>query len=504
MPIARDQIPAHLALLTFAGLLIFVGVHHEPWFDEAQAWLIARESTPWSLVTRGVRYEGTPALWHALLWTVQRLGLPYGGLWLVSSSLAVAGASLVLYKSPFPLWMRIGLIFSYFFAYQYAVVARSYALDLLLLPLLAWLFERRLQRPLVYGAVLGLLANANAHSFMLAGILALEFAWSARHRLLKGDIRIFAGGLLFSALALAAVFQAWPPKDINFIIPRKGDNPFLNTLILFSEAFIERGDIFSLKSPTLPWRIAGMTLTMAVLIPCVPLWFKARRLPLTIYLMGALITFSVLKYGNFWHAGIIFLTFVFCLWISWAHRTEPPLWAQRWLPVSLAGLLAFQVWCAGAAGFRDVLTPYSAAPAMARAVIDHRARHPGERVGVAGFKAFAILPWMPTNVFANYEGGAAHPAYYLWRMGEDPIPGLNEPLWRKMAAAGYDRLLLSTFNVMGFNGPARYIIDAWRAGYCPTAVFKGAMVWKTYALETDDMMIFDRCAPQPVRHKISP
>ena len=497
MSIAWNRIAAPLALFVFAILLVVVGVNHEPWFDEAQAWLIARDSTPWSLVMKGVRYEGTPALWHGLLWLMQRFGLPYGGLWLVSSTLAFSGAWIVVYKSPFPFWLRIGLIFSYFFAYQYSVVARSYALDLLFLPLLAWLFQGRLTRPLLYMLSLGLLANTNAHSFMLAGVLAMEFAWSARKLVLAADRRIIAAILIFGLFAIAAIFQAWPPKDINFIIPKKGDNPFLNTVVLFTEAFIERGDVWSIARPSLPWRIVGMALTAAVIVPCTLLWLKAGRLPLALCLFSALIAFSVLKYGNLWHAGIIFLTFVFCLWISWAHRAEPPLWSRRWLTAALAGLVAFQVWCAAAAGIRDVSTLYSAAPATAKAVIAIRLQHPETRIGVAGFKGFAILPWLPGNVFANYEAGAAHPSYYLWRRGEAPIPGLNEALWRQTAAAGYDHLLLSTFNVMGFNGPARYILDAWRAGYCPASVFRGAMVWKSYALETDDMVIFDRCPPLP-------
>jgi hypothetical protein len=46
-----------------------------------------------------------------------------------------------------PFWLRGGIIFSYFIAYQYAVVARSYALDLLLIPLIAATFASRFNRP---------------------------------------------------------------------------------------------------------------------------------------------------------------------------------------------------------------------------------------------------------------------------------------------------------------------------------------------------------------------
>ena len=496
MPSAWDRHLKPVALATFSCLLILVGAHHEPWFDEAQAWLIARENSPWTLVTQGVRYEGTPALWHGLLWLVQRLGLPYAGLWLVSSSLAFAGAWVVIYKSPFPIWMRIGLIFSYFFAYQYSVVARSYALDLVLAPLLAWLFADRSERPLLYAALIGLLANTNAHSFMLSAVLALEMAWTFRARLLGTDVQAWAAILLYGALALAAVAQAWPPANINFIVPKRGDSPLApiwNTLVFVTEAFVERGDVFSLQAPTWPWRVVGVGLTLAILAPAALLWAQGRRLVLALCLFGVLIAFSALKYGNRWHAGILFLTFVFCLWISWDHRSKSPRWAHLWLNGALVALLVFQVWCAVAAGVRDILTPYSGAGATARSLIDHRRLHPRERIAVAGFKGFAASPWFDANPFANYEAGASRPAYYLWRRSETPIPGLDEPSWRLTAAGGYDRLLLSTFNVMGWNGPARYIIDARQAGYCPTALFRGAMVWKTYAVETDDMMIFDRC-----------
>jgi hypothetical protein len=497
MPFVRNRIAEIVALAVFASLLIVVGAHHEPWFDEAQAWLIAREGAPWWIVTHGVRYEGTPALWHLLLWTVQRLGLPYGGLWLVSSALACGGAWVMLFRSPFPLAMRIGLIFSYFFAYQYSIVARSYALDLLFVPLLAWHFEKRLERPLLYALTLGLVANTNAHSFVLAGVLLLEFAWAARRSLLAGDKRLIGAVALYGGLALAAAIQAWPPRDINFIIRQPGDNPLLHAIVLFTEAFIERGDIWALTGPKDLWRVVGGLLTLAVLIPAAMLWIEGRRIVLAAAMFGGLVAFSALKYGNYWHAGIVFLTFVFCLWIAWDARSALTLPRRRWLTVALSALLGFQVWCAAAAGVRDLATPYSGAPAAARAIVAHRRAHPGETMGVVGFKGFAVQPWFARNAFASYEGGAAKPAYYLWRQAQTPIPGLSEDRWRTVLKGGYDRALLSTFNVMGWNGPARYITDAAVAGYCPTEYYPGGMVWKTYELESDDLMIFDRCPPRP-------
>ena len=495
MSFVRGRIAETIALAIFAGLLIIVGAHHEPWFDEAQAWLIAREGSPLWIMIHGVRYEGTPALWHLLLWTVQRLGLPYSGLWLVSSALACGGAWVVLFKSPFPLVMRIGLIFSYFFAYQYSVVARSYALDLLLLPLLAWRFRARLDHPLLYALLLGLAANTNAHSFVLAGVLALELAWAGRERLWARDERLIGAAFLYGGMALVAVVQAWPPHDINFIIHKSSDNPLLHAMVLFTEAFVERGDVWSLTGPGDLWRVAGGLITLAILIPAAMLWIAGRRIVLATAMFAGLVGFSALKYGNYWHAGIIFLTFVFCLWITWEARSSLRPDRRLWLTGAICALLGFQVWCAAAAGVRDMAKPYSGAPAAARAMAAHRRSHQKETLGVVGFKGFAVQPWFADNLFASYEDGAPRPAYYLWRRAETPIPGLSEDQWKTVLAGGYDRMVLSTFNVMGWNGPARYIADADAAGYCPTEYYPGGMTWKTYELESDDLMVFDRCKP---------
>jgi hypothetical protein len=491
------------ATAAFAVYMLWVswiGAHHQPWFDEAQAWLIARDNGLWSLFAQGVRYEGTAALWHALLFLLQRLGFPYGGLWLISASLCAAGAALVLYRAPFPFWLRVGLIFSYFFGYQYAVVARSYALDALILPLLAVLFPRRTERPLLYGLLLGLMAETNAHSFVLAAALALEWAWAGRDRMLARRSRTLAAVGLYALLALAAVLQAWPPKDINFLIPKPGEDHLMRAAIILSEAFVDRADLWSFTGPSLPWRIGGWGLTLFILAPSAWLWIKARRIDLAAGMFGSLLGFSILKYGNAWHAGVVFLAFLFCLWISWPAVAGLGPRMRLWLTGALAFLVLAQVWDAAAAGLRDRLTAYSPARAVAEAL----RRAPPGRIGVAGFKAFAIQPYFDDNRFANYERGAAKPAYYLWRRGETPIPGLTEATWRATAASGYDRLLLSNFNVMGWNGPARYILDARRAGYCPSALFEGAMVWKTYELERDDMMLFDRCAVHQGTHARSP
>ena len=52
------------AYLLVAGL---GAMHHEPWLDEAQSWLIATRAGSLAEVFRNRTYEGHPPLWHVML-----------------------------------------------------------------------------------------------------------------------------------------------------------------------------------------------------------------------------------------------------------------------------------------------------------------------------------------------------------------------------------------------------------------------------------------------------
>jgi hypothetical protein len=67
----RALLPAALALFVALGL---VGIlHHEMWRDEAEIWLIARDSGSLRELFRNMHTEGHPALWYLLVYTVSRL-----------------------------------------------------------------------------------------------------------------------------------------------------------------------------------------------------------------------------------------------------------------------------------------------------------------------------------------------------------------------------------------------------------------------------------------------
>src|SRR5579862_3245787 len=132
----------YLAAAAYAALLSFTISRHEPWADEAQSWLLARDATLAQLWGRLLHYEGTPGLWQTLLHALIRLGLPYPALGFVSAAFALTSVILVLRYAPFPLYIRLFLPFTYYLCYQYAVIARSYALIAPLLFAIAAIYSR--------------------------------------------------------------------------------------------------------------------------------------------------------------------------------------------------------------------------------------------------------------------------------------------------------------------------------------------------------------------------
>src|SRR5258708_35756342 len=77
--------------------------YHEKWADEAQAWLIARDLDLKTIWFHELRYEGSPGLWHTILWVAQHMfHAGYGALGFIGMAGATAGAALLIFKAPFP------------------------------------------------------------------------------------------------------------------------------------------------------------------------------------------------------------------------------------------------------------------------------------------------------------------------------------------------------------------------------------------------------------------
>src|ERR1700761_2178451 len=154
---STERVVMTAALVMYAAMVAYVVPRHEPWADEAQAWELAKSLGLQSLFGKYIHYECTPGLWHLLLWILARLHVTYSGMHWFSAAIALVSMVTLAVKAPFPLAIRLLMPFTYFFAFQYAVIARSYVLFPMILFGIASVWDRRREHPIVPAILLGLL-----------------------------------------------------------------------------------------------------------------------------------------------------------------------------------------------------------------------------------------------------------------------------------------------------------------------------------------------------------
>ena len=169
--INKDNILNLIIILLYAGITLFIMLHHEPWRDEAQAWLISKNLSI-TEIFQNAKFEGHPCLWHLLLLPFAKLGFPYITLNIISWILMVLTAILVVYKAPFNKFIKICVLLSMPFIYMYTSISRVYSLIAFLIVLLAVLYEKKEEKPCLYGFILLLLANT--HVVMLAMVRCID------------------------------------------------------------------------------------------------------------------------------------------------------------------------------------------------------------------------------------------------------------------------------------------------------------------------------------------
>jgi hypothetical protein len=300
-----DRALAWTAFAVWIAVTAFIAAHHEPWRDEADSWLLARDADPVTFVRRA-SLAGTPSLWYLILLPFARGGAPYEAQKAIHLVIAAASVALILWRSPFPAITRVAAVFSYFFAYEYAVVARSYALSVLLLLLIATWYRERFTHPYRYAIAIALLANTNTHSLFIAAFLGLFYlkersadVSSARERT-GGPLSIMViGGLLAVAqLAAAPGERATTHLHIQFGAPVEA----------LGAAFL----------PRVGWPGAPFAGALTVGVATAWLWKRHRTLVALLWCWYAALALIFIFWwiGGVRHAGLILVPLVAVLWMA--------------------------------------------------------------------------------------------------------------------------------------------------------------------------------------------
>lgn len=300
----RENWFSHLILLIYTVLIFVVISVHEPWADEAQAWLLARDSNLFDLMFKNLRYEGHPGLWYLILVLPSKL-LPYRAISILSGLIAIAGVFVLLYYSPFPKIIKLLLPFSYFIFYQYGVIARSYVLLPILFFLIASVYQDKTTKIYQFTILVCLLAFTSVYtalvaiSIMLIHLIDLIRSRSDLNReLIIKQIKAYLG---FAFTIALIIIQLWQPEDSSFATTYNFD----------IRHFFELSSTVLNKATTEVKYLSAFVLILSLI------WFWRRKL-LLLYLISTLSVLALFstKYYNSWHQGIIFLVWVFVMWVS--------------------------------------------------------------------------------------------------------------------------------------------------------------------------------------------
>lgn len=458
-------------MVAYGSLLALVIPRHEPWFDEAQAWLIARDTDPLGLF-RILPYEGQPGLWQLLLMLPARL-LPYRALNWISGLLGTLGAYVFVRRSPFPLAVKVLVPFTYFFFYQYGVVARNYALLPVVLFSLAAIYPKRHEHPAQFALLLFVLANTSTHGFLIAGtllgILTAEALRDARKHLRRPRrseaLSILLLGLAMGAIALSMI----PPPDRSFATNRAG---MVNPRSVFTSA----GGMLN--------RSMADNRMVLLAVMAASTWFLRSRRVLHLY---ALPTLAVLAFFAFvhnapWQEGVLLLIWIFALWVGLqqeAPASQHDRWSRRAALAAVVVVSLFQINWNIRTAVLDFNYPYSGSRQLASYI--KRSGIENKRIFAFHWASFAVNPYFDRNIFANYKL-PGDPSYWLWSRRNKTVQNPST-----MEELKPDYIVLAV-KIPGSEEDASRVLKSYRM----EAVFQGRMFWKGGALQPEVYVLFQR------------
>jgi hypothetical protein len=454
----RERALAALCLSTYAVLVALTVHRHEPWADEAQSWLLARDSSLLQLWGTLLHYEGTPGLWQTLIHGLIGLGLGYSAYNFVSGILGLAAAYLLLRYAPFPLFIRLLLPFTYYLCYQYAVIARSYALIAPFLFAIAAIYPQVERKPWLTTLLLCLLAGVSVHGFLISVCIWLTlYAPSLLRAETSERKKLVITGLIYWAVLAFFLVCAWPAKDVAF-----AEHRGLSNLRLLPEV----------TKAGLAGALTGYWILALVLIALsLPLLWRGGGWLFFLLSTTAFCLFGTIVYAQLWHFGIVFLAWLFATWIS-AYKT--PATAPAILALAVA--IGFQCYWTATAIRYDWSHAYSGSLAASQ-YLRQAAIASGEIYAI-GYPSVAIQPYFPANIYSDYRGGA----YWDWskqNAADDPA-ALIASSRRELVLVGYKNLSERQHwgNFLAL------------LGYSPLRQFDGGTFWQTHVFEFESYDLY--------------
>lgn len=332
----NKYIPEILALILYMVCMIIIMYFHEPWFDEAQAWLIARDASLKEILFVLPHYEGHPPVWHLILLPFAKMGAPFEfSIKLVSLTFCSIAMGLFIFKAPFKRIVRLTIPFTYFFFYQYGVISRPYCILMLGFILCAMFYKTKEIKPFRFILALGILCSASAYGIILSAGIAIawlieifykDFSINSVKKFFC-DERFFAL-LILLMFNLMLVISITPKPDTYAMANVVKNNDYISRFIYMffvlpgDATYLDICNYFTTKLAVnidSSIGIAGSGIISFLLIA-----FAKRNNKLLLLLIpySFIGVFSTFVYFNPHHVGIITEFFLFIVWICYEGKKE--------------------------------------------------------------------------------------------------------------------------------------------------------------------------------------
>lgn len=322
----------------FVCLISVIAYFHEPWLDEAQAWMIAKEASVWEIFFKIPHTEGHPPLWYLILLPFAKGGVSYEwGIKVIAIVISALSAGILLFCAPFARGIRYLLPFTYFFFYQYGVISRPYGLMLLALVLAACTWKKKDEKPWLFVLSLALLCLSSAYGIVFAGGICIVWLLQIWNRQSLGkfcgdfvrDPRCYA--LLFLLiLAVCLILEIMPGED-TYTGAKYYENGMLFKFLflflampveaLFGQCLTSYASIGNVQY-NLP--AFGIELVLGILFWVLLIWYGRKKGTLLLLLLpvGLFDVFGILVYFFIHHIGLLFEYLIFWYWISQQQKRE--------------------------------------------------------------------------------------------------------------------------------------------------------------------------------------
>lgn len=343
----ENRIPEYAVLCLYILSVAVMMFYHEPWYDEAQAWLIARDASWHEMLFDIPHYEGHPPFWFLLLAVFAKAGADFDlTLKMLTLSMNAVAIFLLLFYAPFPRPVRLALPFTYFLFYQHGVICRPYALLLIGFFLAAMFWQGKDEKPFRFCFALMLMCASSAYGIIFAGGITIVWLLELRDgKRWKEYIASLFCGRRFVALLSLLIFAL---LNIAAILPREdtfaasygldGDNSLAFRLVYMFFGAIADATCFSAYETYDELRYAkfsdtkvvvGCLLGLALLTLLYFCGRKCRKRRLFFLPFCLFAGFSGIVYFYLQHIDVLFQFLLFWCWVSWQSYLQLPVQSPK-------------------------------------------------------------------------------------------------------------------------------------------------------------------------------